>query len=102
MTEQLLRLIALAGQGRAEMNRSRRAGVLFLGCPPVSVGQEADSFLQLYRPGQKTQSADHSLTSTSKSGIPPPPPSVLREPSLKQLQRFKTEAYKHLLKNNWT
>ena len=26
------------------------------------------------------------------------PPSVLREPSLKQLQRFKTEAYKHLLK----
>ena len=29
------------------------------------------------------------------------PPSVLREPSLKQLQRFKTEAYKYLLKNNW-
>ena len=29
------------------------------------------------------------------------PPSVLREPSLKQLQRFKIEAYKLLLKNNW-
>ena len=34
---------------------------------------------------------------------PPPPPSVLREPiaSLKQVQRFKTEAYKYFLKNNW-
>ena len=42
MTEQLLRLIKLAGQGRAETNGSRRAGVLFLGCPPVSVGQEAE------------------------------------------------------------
>ena len=42
MTEQLLRLIALAGQGRAEMNGSQRAGVLFLDCPPVSVGQEAE------------------------------------------------------------
>ena len=40
MTEQSLRLIALAGQGRAETNGSRRAGVLFLGCPQVSVGQE--------------------------------------------------------------
>ena len=29
------------------------------------------------------------------------PPSVLREPSLKQLQRFKTEAYKYSLKSNW-
>ena len=62
----------------------------------------AFSFLQLYRPGPKTQCANHSLTSTSQSGIPssPPPPSILREPSLKQLQRFKTEAYKNLLKNN--
>ena len=42
MTERLFRLIALAGQGRAETNGSRRAGVLFLGCPPVSVGQEAE------------------------------------------------------------
>ena len=40
MTEQLLRLIALPGS--TEMNGSRRAGVLFLGCPPVSVGQEAE------------------------------------------------------------
>ena len=32
----------------------------------------AFSFLQLYRPGPKTQSADHSLTSTSQSGIPSP------------------------------
>ena len=29
------------------------------------------------------------------------PPSVLQEPSLKQLQRFKTDAYTYLLKNNW-
>ena len=29
------------------------------------------------------------------------PPSVLQEPSLKQLQHFKTDAYKYLLKNNW-
>ena len=29
------------------------------------------------------------------------PPSVLRELSLKQLQRFKSEAYKYFLKNNW-
>ena len=42
MTEQSLHLIALAGQRRAETNGSRRAGVLFLGCPPVSVGQEAE------------------------------------------------------------
>ena len=42
ITEQSLSLIALAGQGRAETNGSRRAGVLFLGCPPVSVGQEAE------------------------------------------------------------
>ena len=39
--QQSLRLIALAGQGTAGMNGSRRAGVLFLGCPLVSVGQEA-------------------------------------------------------------
>ena len=32
----------------------------------------AFSFLQLYRPGPKTQSADHSLTSTSQSGTPSP------------------------------
>ena len=42
MTEHSLRLIALAGQGKAETNGSRRAGVLFLGCPPVSIGQEAE------------------------------------------------------------
>ena len=41
MAERSLRLIALAGQGRAETNGSRRAGVLFLGCTPVSVGQKA-------------------------------------------------------------
>ena len=40
MTELSLRLNALEGQGRAETNGSQRAGALFLGCPPVSVGQE--------------------------------------------------------------
>ena len=42
MTELSLRLNALEGQGRAETNGSQRAGALFLGCPPVSVGQEAE------------------------------------------------------------
>ena len=42
MTEQLLHLIALAGEGKGEMNGPRRAFGLFLGCPPVSVEQEAE------------------------------------------------------------
>ena len=61
----------------------------------------AFSSRQLYRPGPKTQSADHSLQLLYIPIWNSLPPSVLRELSLKQLQRFKSEAYKYFLKNNW-
>ena len=71
MIKQSLCLIALAGQGRAETNGSWRAGVLFLGCPPVLVGQEAwvgawlgeDRSAAYTEPSEKSQGTDGSSKS---------------------------------------